>query len=241
MNSTESAPSYGSTRMGPPSSEYPPQVLEIDPSSSRTLPSPSASAPVAWDSSTFPPHGFGEMSTYGPSNMSRQLPVENHSRGTAQDPLLHWYIGNDGPWIPRGISEVPTEQRHRTRQGNRIPLHYPNQYRQPIPSDAGTHPYAAPHSDSGYGGTARRSDGNASVFSADVPDRDQDFQSIAGPVPDFHYPGMNEVLQPRDPRSNDWNVQMSNTPMSDSSREALVCSTCHKTVKTRSELKYGIR
>jgi hypothetical protein len=226
---------YGSKRgMGPPPLEYPPQVLEIDPSSSRTLPSPSASTSNAWDSPAFSSHAFGDLSTYGPSSAARQVSVESHSRGTAPNPLLHWYIDNDGPWIPKSsISELP-EESHPTaaRQGNRMHLQHGNSHRQRIPSDAATYPYGVPPSDSGY--ATRRSDGNDSTFSADVPDRDQD----ACPVADYQqYPGLSEALQQRDPRLSDWAAPHSVSVSDSQSGKPFVCPTCLKGVKTRSELK----
>jgi len=231
---------YGSTReMGPPSLDWPPRPVEIDlnsMNSSRTLPSPSASvsAPNAWDTALLQPHGFGEMS-YGSSNAARlqSNPLEQN-RGSPQDPLAQWYIGNDGPWVPKAISEIVTEDRPQSRQnGSRGPLSY-GQYKQPNPSEGGSFQYG-PHSDSGYG--TRRSVGNTSVVSADVGEREQDPQSLACPIPDFQsFHGLNDDVYSRDPRYSQWSHQAS-----PSEPNSLMCPTCHKQVKTPSELKYGPR
>jgi len=230
--------------MGPPTLEYTqPQPVEIEVNSSRTLPSPAGPASAAWDSAIFPSHGFGELSPYGPLNIPRQL--DNQIRGAPQDPLVQWYTGNDGPWIPKGsISEIVPDERHsRVRTGNRMHMPYGSQYRQANTSDAGSYQFGAPLSDSGYGSQGtRRSDGNASIYSENIDDRNQDSQSLAGHVADFQpFQGMNEVLQSRDTRANDlWVPPLPSTSVSESPAQ-LVCPTCHKGVKTRSELKYASR
>jgi hypothetical protein len=164
--------------------------------------------------------------------------MEVQNRATsAQDPLAQWYMGNDGPWIPhRVIPDIVPEDRSQSRQaGNRNNLSYTGQYKPPNPSDAGSFQFGPPHSDSGYG--TRRSVGNTSVYSADVPERDQDCQSIPGHVQDFQsFQTPNEVFQ-RDGRTNDqsWSHPASSPP----SPSGLVCPTCRRQVKTQSELKYG--
>jgi hypothetical protein len=238
ISSPDSGQYLGATReMGPPPSfpsdfPTPPQPIEIEVNSSRTLPSPSASSSVPWDNFSSP--GFGGFSDYGPPNVGR--PVDNQVRGSPPDPLQQWYTGNDGPWIPKGISVLSEERLHsRVRAGNRMPMPYGNHYRQPNPSDAGSFQYGVTPSDSGYG--TRHSDGNASVFSADINDRDQDCQSLVGHVVDYQpFQGLNnEVVQHRDARVNDaWAPVPSSSP---SNTPNLVCPTCQKPLKTRSELK----
>lgn len=228
---------YGPGRdMGPPPLDWPPQPVEIEVNNSRTLPSPSASVSASntWDSaSMLQPHPFGELS-YGSSNVSRlqQLPMESQARASAQDPLVQWYTGNDGPWVPKVIPEIVLEDRSQSRQAsNRGLVTYIGQYKQPNPSEVGSFQYGAPHSDSGYG--TRRS--VASVFSADVGDRDQDNQSLAGPASDFQtFPVLTDAFQ-RDGRTIDLPWGHPTSSPSDSS--ALICPTCQKQVKTPSELK----
>jgi hypothetical protein len=224
--------------MGPP---YPPQPIEIDLNNSRTLPSPSASASNAWDPTMFPSHGIGEGSPFVSSSLQRNLQMENQGRVANQDPLVNWYTGNDGPWIPKGISEVVADERSpKARVSSRIPVQFGENYRQPNPSDAGSYHFGAPPSDSGYASNgAKRSDGNASIFSADIADRDQDLQSLAGHIADYQpYQGMGDMLQPREVRPNGhWTNPLPSSSVSDS-QPKLRCPTCHKTVKTPSELKY---
>ena len=233
---------YGSTRdMGPPPLDWPPpQPVEMDPlSNSRTLPSPQASvsASNAWDA-LLQPNSFSEL-PYGPSNHGRpqQVPMDGPNRASppAPIPLAQWYMGNDGPWFPKGISEIPEDRSQSRHVDNRGPSSYTGQYRQHNPLETGSFPYGAPHSDSGYG--TRRSDGNPSVYTADVPERDQDCQSLQGHVSDYQtFPVLNDMMQ-RDVRTAElpWNYPTSSPP--DSSKP--VCPTCRKTVKTQSELKYG--
>ena len=227
---------FGSSKdMGPPPSfqsdfPAPPRPIEIEVNSSRTLPSPSIPSSAPWEN--YPAPGFGGFSEYGPG---RPLPVDTQVRTNGADPLQQWYTGNDGPWIPKGISTVPDDRLHsRPRVGTRIPMPFGNHYRQPNPSDAGSLHYGVAPSDSGYG--TRHSDGNGSVFSADINDRDQDCHSLVGHVADFQpFQGLHEVVQQRDTRPNEhWPPVPSSSP---SNTPSLVCPTCRKAVKTRSELK----
>lgn len=202
---------------------------------SRTLPSPSSTTSNNWD---FSQHGFGEPS-YGTS-MARthhHPPMDGHGRAPAQDPLLQWYEGNDGPWVPKGVTDIPHEERVQTRQtGNRSALSFGTQYRQPNPSDAGSAQYGGvPNSDSGYG--TRRSVGNTSVYSADIPERDQDCQSLIGHIETYQpFYNYSEVLTPRPGRvTESWNSAASATAGPEIAQ--LVCPTCGKGVKTQSELK----
>ncbi|CAG8977457.1 hypothetical protein HYALB_00007790 [Hymenoscyphus albidus] len=240
INSSDSGQIYGTTReMGPPSLDFPPQPVEIDVDlsshSSRTLPSPSQPGSNAWDP-IFSHPSFGDAS-YGASNIGRmqQIPSDTQSRGPAQDPLVQWYTGNDGPWVPKVIPDVAIEERLHPRQsGNRSHVSYGTQYRQPNPSDAGSVQFGVSNSDSGYG--TRRSIGNGSVFSADIPDRDQDCRSLAGHVENLQpFHAFPEILPPRDhTRVNDWTP----TPKSTGSNTpSLTCQYCMKPVKTQSELK----
>ena len=236
MHSSESGHVYLSTRgMGLPPMDCPPQPVEIELSNSRTLPSPSASAAAHWDLSQ---HGTGELSIPYSSSSARPFQIESQSRASNQAPLLQWYVENDGPWVPKGV--IPEERNSRPKLGNRMSMHYGSQYRPPHSSDSGAYPFGTPHSDSGYGSNgARRSDENASIFSTDLTDRDQDSHSISGPSQDFHsYQGIHEYMQSGDtPRIGQWNTLPSSSQLGIIA--SLVCPTCHKVVKTRSELKCG--
>jgi hypothetical protein len=221
--------------MHPSVLDNPPQVLEIDPSSSTSLQSPSNS--LTWDSPTFAAHGFADTSTYGPPPSTRQVQVDHHSRGRAQNRLIDWYVDNDGPWIPKSsISEVSDERQPRILQDSRLPFQHGDPYGQRIPSDTGSYQFGVPTSDSGY--VTRRSDGNASVFSSDGPDRDQDSQSFRGRPLDFqNYPTIEEGFQPHDTHLNDWQLPPDVMESSNPSGRTFVCHRCQKSVKTKSELK----
>ncbi|PVH85156.1 hypothetical protein DL98DRAFT_583750 [Cadophora sp. DSE1049] len=225
--------------MGPPSSDFLPRPVEIDLNSSRTLPNPSVAASMQWEPA-FPSPGFGDIPSYGGSNISRMptIPSDIQSRGPTDNPLVNWYSANDGPWapFPKVGSESAIDERLLPKQTGNRNMSYSGQYRHQNPSDASNFHFGVPHSDSGYG--TRRSVGNTSVFSADVHDRDQDSHSMVGPSPDFSSfsHGLNEVLQQRDSRtSGTW----SQTPPISRPSESpgLICPTCHKQVKTQSELK----
>ncbi len=206
--------------MGPPSSDFPTPLrpMEIDLNVrtlnvSRTLPSPSVAS--TWEQSIFPPQA-------------------SHTRGSPQGPLLNWCTTNNDPWIPQSVIRdiVSDDRMHTKHTGMRKQHSFGTQYRQPVPSDAGSFQYAVPHSDSGY--DTLRSVGNTSVFGGDVAERDQDCQSLASYVADYQpFHGLNDVQQ-RDPRINDtW----SQTGPKSSDPHALCCSICMKPVKTQSELK----
>lgn len=227
----------------------PPRPMEIDLSSSnlnssRTLPSPSASAPTAWgDSALFGSHSFDNQ--FGSTNVTKShQPAEGSIRTSQQDPLVQWYSANDGPWVPKQIMDTSSDERLNLRYpGNRIPHLYGNQYRQPSHTDGGSFHYPVPHSDSGYG--TRHSVGNTSVFSGDVNERDQDSHSLLGPSTDYQsYQGYNDQLQMQshDGRTSDsWATPVPGvSPPTSSSLSSLTCPTCCKPVKTQSELKCDI-
>lgn len=165
------------------------------------------------------------------------VPSDVQSRGPSDDPLVNWYSANDGPWnpIPKVGTESAIDERLLPKQTGNRNMSYPGQYRRQNPSDASSFHFGIPHSDSGYG--TRRSVGNTSVFSADVHDRDQDSHSMLGPSQDFSSfsHGYSEVLQQRDRSNGTW----SQTPPTSNPSESrgLICPTCHKQVKTQSELK----
>ena len=219
--------------MGPP---FPPQPVEIDLNSSRTLPSPSGSATAAGWEPLFQPHMVTDYS-YGSSNVAKMhpVPINGPARGSGQDPLVQWYTGNDGPWIPKVIPDiVPEEGSSQSRQTtNRNIMPYGGQYRQMNPSDAGSAQFGFPHSDSGYG--TRRSIENTSVFSADVTEQDIDCPNLGGHVAEFQpFYGLKTTSQNEGRPSDCWTYQSQGSYLS----PGLVCPTCHKPVKTQSELKY---
>lgn len=245
INSTDPGHFHGHAReMRPP---VPPPVEVADLSISRTLPSPTATASSNLD--LLPPPsgpGYGDMS-YGNPNSGRiyQFPTESQVIRPSQDPVQNWYTAQDGPWthvstkVTPVMPEIISDGRFQSKQtGSRNHNPSGGQYRQHIPSDAGSSFHfgapGVPHSDSGYG--TRRSVANTSVFSGDAPERDQDCQSLVGHVENYQsFIGYNEQMQQRDARSSEpWNTSVS----SQSESRGLICPVCHKTVKTQSEMKY---
>lgn len=237
MSSTSSVHLNGSVKgMAHRMLDFPPQILEIDPGCSTSLQSPSASA--AWDSSGFTAPEFGDNPTYGPLETTKQVQGDSQNRVTVQNPLLHWYVGNDGPWVPRSsISEVPGERLARGLEDDQLSFAHGDPYGQRIPSELESYPFGVPPSDSGYG--TRRSDGDASVFSMDVPDKDQDGQDFTGRAADFQpYPAIDEGFQQQERHISDWNLLPDVTLPESKLGKTFVCTRCQKQVKTRSELKY---
>lgn len=234
MSSTDSNGHYY-RGMGLPMVDCRPQPIEPNSAmlnSSRILPSPSVSAVAHWETLNFP-HDFGELSPHGHSHMARQVQTDNQARGTPQEPLAQWYAAQDGPWDPL---RVPVQGHSRSRiSDTRISMQQENQFRSPFPSD-GSQQFGHPPSDSGYGSNgARRSDENGSIFSSDIPDR-EDCSSLPSHIPDFApWHGMPDPLSSRELHPTEWNLHGVSRV---SSQANLVCPDCHKTVKTRSELKY---
>lgn len=156
------------------------------------------------------------------------MPNNVQGRGPSDNPLVNWYSANDGPWapFPKDGSESVGDNRLSKQTSNRN-ISYSGQYRPQNTTDTSNFHFG-PQSDSGYG--TRRSVGTTSVFSGDTHDRDHDSYSMVAPSQDFSAltHGYNDELQQRISRtSGTWSPQ---TP-------GLTCPTCHKQVKTQSELK----
>ncbi|CZT10077.1 uncharacterized protein RAG0_14658 [Rhynchosporium agropyri] len=221
--------------MGHSLTDFLPQPVEIDLSLARTLPNPGISAFMPSEFG-FPPQGLGGMPYLG-SSISRipTISSESQIRGISGAPLDHWYTDNDGPWNPyqKSGTESVIDDRLLSRHTANCNLSYSGQYRHPNTSDAARFALEIPPSDSGY--VTRRSMGNTSVFSADIQDRDQDGNSMAAPSPDYPvFSGYNEVLQQHYRRlPSTWSPQTTHP----SGPPRLSCPTCHKPVKTQSELK----
>ncbi|KAG0645066.1 Transcriptional activator GLI3 [Hyphodiscus hymeniophilus] len=216
MHSPDAGHYVGSSRdMAPPpsfQSDFPaPRSTEIEVISSRTLPSPSGSSSATWEN--FPAPGYGGLSEYG-SGRPQPFDTQIHcSNGTL---VMMGRGSRKGYPLCQGKGPIQEQE-------------------QPNPSDAGSLHCGVPPSDSGYG--TRHSDGNASVFSADINDRDQDCQSLGGQAADYQpFQGFNDVvIQQRDARSSEhWPPVPSSSP---SNAPGLLCPNCQKPVKTRSELK----
>lgn len=212
-----------------------PQPVEIDFRPYSHQPSNS----VGWDS-TLSNYGYPESNHF----RSNQVSVEGPTRSGTENPLLSWYTENDGPWIPKGtVPDIPIDHNHSRGQplgfrstGNTTPLET-NRSRVANSSENGAIPLAYLHSDSGYG--TRRSLENASVFSSEVFDRNQDCSSLSGQVSDIPSFGSLKALEQR-PESEITESWAGSQPASTGNRtrnELLHCPTCGKDVKTKSELK----
>jgi hypothetical protein len=242
INSPESGHFHGHSRdMRPPVLPQPMEIADLN--MSRTLPSLPASGSSNLDLLPPPTHGYGDVS-YGNPNIAKiyqQFPTDGQIMRPAQDPIQDWYSTDDGPWthIPKVMppNNVIPDGRFQSKQtGSRNHITSGGRYMVHNPSESGSFHYgvpAVPHSDSGYG--TRRSVANTSVFSGDVPERDQDCQSLTGQVENFQpFIGSNEDMQHRDIRPFDsWT---SVTSIQES--RGLICPTCRQPVKTQSELKY---
>ncbi|KAG9241312.1 hypothetical protein BJ878DRAFT_234617 [Calycina marina] len=214
---------------GPSFVDFPPQPVEVELSNSRTLPNPTASTAAHWD---YPSHA-SEISTGHTSfSLSRQYMVDSQSRYINQAPLIQWYTEKDDPWVPKGV--IPEDRTSMLGLSNRNAMHARSQIIC----------HNATNTDSAYGSSgARPSNGNASIFSADITDKDQNLQSMPGANADYqHGQGFSQSLH--DTNGSRFGLgnmlpsnSFSNPQVLPASPSTLVCHTCNKPVKTKSELK----
>jgi hypothetical protein len=208
--------------------------MEADPSKSRKFPSLSGSGPMAADI-------VGDVSPFS----SARKP--DAGAWSPSEWGVHSIYAEPGPWFPRGIVDPSRSDDHRNRSrpslvGNRgaAPPHYHGfRTTSALPSECDTHDPRGPlPSDSGYGTKYSES---TSLY-GDV-DRSQDTQSLAGQLEYMHPFGL-----PGDTFSRDDNIPRDHWPNAPQSQvlgtqnggdgNKLICPTCKKSVKTRSELKY---
>jgi hypothetical protein len=216
---------------------YPPQPVEIDPVSYPRAP---GSYPP-WEATTYSIGSLGEpnpppFNSIG-HNKSGPVSLDFGARNSPQDPIVNWYNGNDGPWIPKGaVPLVSHDERIHTR--GYAPYRNPGygsppgiRHRPGNPSDNGTVPFGISPSDSGYGtGISLES---ASVRGSDIVDHTQDNRSLLGRVPETHqYSESGPVRESHG--TEQWPYNSISAPL-------YRCLTCHKKVKTKSELKYVTR
>lgn len=159
-------------------------------------------------------------------DQSMQIPYGSHFSG-GSNPVQEWYANNDGPWHPKGIA-LPGSQNGMNMAGHGFV--FTGNYREhqspsecdtlPIPSDSG---YASQH---GH----KPSIATGSIC-YDESLEHHETQSLAG---QFH---LNMDL-------SNWNQQLATQPTSpsvqrhpQSTARELSCETCHKVLKTNSELK----
>lgn len=237
-----------------PSVDYLPRPVELDPSYNRSLPPPGQNPP--WESSLFQNSaygGSGSSNIPGGNPAKTSVPADLGHREGAPDPIVNWYYANDGPYIPRGtIPDAPPDPKNTARGPPALASHfvpvpwklgpYGNRYRGSRSSENGTGsstlsaPYTlSPPSDSGYG--SRRSLENTSIFSSDVGSRGPDSHSFPGTPSDPQrlYQENQDLAPTRGFLSETWSNQSSGITLVEESRYQ--CSTCHRYVKTRSELK----
>ncbi|KAH8809233.1 hypothetical protein F5884DRAFT_858728 [Xylogone sp. PMI_703] len=226
----------------PPQLDYhhQPQPMEINLSSSRFLPPPSA-ASSSWEYSSPLP---GDMSTpFGAPGMTRvahtsQISIDSQTRALEQSSIQQWYAANDGPWLPKTLIDPALRalSQDRAQTSNPQPS-FDTRCRPHNASDSDGLLFQPTPSDSGYGTATRRSVGNASVYSADMNEREVDCQSFNEPVPVDQqlYNGLGGISSTRDIGTDGaWDPlpTIIFTPAS-----TLVCPFCEKPVRTKSELK----
>ncbi|KAH8800886.1 hypothetical protein F5884DRAFT_741399 [Xylogone sp. PMI_703] len=225
----------------PPRLDYhQPQPMEINLSSSRFLPPPSA-ASSSWEYSSPLP---GDISTpFGAPGMTRvaltsHISMDSHTQALEQSSIQQWYTANDGPWLPKTLIDPALRElsQDRAHKSNPQPSFDPR-YRPHNTSDSDTLLFHPTPSDSGYGTATHRSVRNASVYSADMNEREAGCQSFNKPVSVDQqlYNGLGGLSSTRDiGLDGAWDPlpTIIFTPAS-----TLVCTVCDKLVRTKSELK----
>ncbi|KAH8671021.1 hypothetical protein BX600DRAFT_548079 [Xylariales sp. PMI_506] len=160
---------------------------------------------------------------------------------SSADPLAQWYTNNDGPWIgietPQNGAQNAFPVSHLDLRGSGPAYHY----REQEPSECDTIPPGAIQSDSGYGGSATKQSIATNSVYEDPWDRNQETQSLAGHLSDFHfnYQPLEHMSKYRDggachPEPEQDALLQHN---SQSAGKGYYCEPCRKTLKTHSELK----
>lgn len=153
-----------------------------------------------------------------------------------QDPLMHWWENDDGPWVPRNFAP-DCDGRSASRMNGRDPA-YPfvcsGPYRDPyVPSECDTAPTGIEPSDSGYGSYgAKPSIANISVLGEPL-DRCPETQILTDHLLEFN------LQVPNSGHAGIWHTQPPPAGYRGSHLNAkgIVCETCNKQLKTNSELK----
>jgi hypothetical protein len=207
----------------------PPQPVEIEPGSYPRI----SGSYVPWESTAYSYVGETNPSLSNSLGHNKSGPVslDFGARNSPPDPLTAWYTGNDGPWIAKGsVPEVSHDERIHPRGYTqyRTPGYGSppgTRYRPGNPSDNESIHFGISPSDSGYG-TGLES---ASVRGSDIVDHSQDHRSFLKRVPEM------QQYQERGPLRKPHGTEP--WPYSSPSANSYCCPTCHKQVKTKSELK----
>jgi hypothetical protein len=217
-----------------------PQPIEIDPVS---YPRNSGHFPL-WDSSLIGPHGDVNPPFPHLAQTSKAEDASVGGRSGSQDPLTAWYTGSDEPWtgLAKGaVSDIGPDHRVHARgrqMGSRTTPYGSSpgtlqRFGTGTLPDIITSSFAVPHSDSGY--ESRRSLECASVRSNEVADHSLDIRSLASrtlELQPYHGGSFKGQTHPEI-----WDTTQSVLPIPG----ALYCQDCGKHVRTKSELKYGVR
>lgn len=170
-----------------------------------------------------------------------QMPLDHEGRDLDQTPILEWASADDAPWHPKTIIDPQLEAMSAVQEiAGTLQPESDSGYRPPNGSNVRAFSYHGARSDSGYGTATRRSVGNASVYSVEVTEHEQECRSFIEPSANDQpfYPIFNEFLHP--PRDSRTNVSWYPAPaVTNPDVPSLECPFCQITVKTKSELKYA--
>ena len=168
------------------------------------------------------------------SNTFSSYPAAPGGQRSGAVPLANWYQNDDEPWNPLS---APADGSARSQA---LPASFMSYRGRPSASECDTLPPGVLPSDSGYATVPRPSVGDPSVYG----DYDQsgETQSMTGRFSDFQIQNTApDALLDRSPE-----IYHPPSSFREPSRRAgqngdspqLVCPTCQKTVKTKSELTY---
>ncbi|KAI1344765.1 hypothetical protein F5Y15DRAFT_4285 [Xylariaceae sp. FL0016] len=186
--------------------------------------------------------GFNCQQNHTMLDQNMNPPGRPSNRGM-ETPLALWYENNDGPWIPQGLTSGQDDARTSSRAPMRPHVvNFPPRYRGFVPSESDTAPAGDLPSDSGYGSyNARHSVANGSVCDEPI-DRSQETQSLVGAIGDLGFQTFHSELISKTGVSpdNTWAQPQPQVPMNDRQIQLeppLVCETCAKSLRTKSELR----
>ncbi|RFU34109.1 hypothetical protein B7463_g2198, partial [Scytalidium lignicola] len=177
-------------------------------------------------------HSYGDYLTQIPVTLPSTLPSMMHFQDAIK---REGGSTNDAPLHPKTIIDPKLEafSLDREHQGTLQTGSGPR-YWQSNESDIRLFSHHSLASNSIYRTATRMSPDNATVYSADMTKREQDYRSFVAPNLSTHLE-LSDLLQPHDARTNDTLAPVPTATVSNAS--SLVCKECNKSVKTKSELR----
>ncbi|KAI0095461.1 hypothetical protein F4814DRAFT_443504 [Daldinia grandis] len=189
--------------------------------------------------------GHQDLTALGHMDKSLLFPTGRHQAdsnesGRIGNRVALWYLRNDGPWTPPGLTSPQGDTRNSSILGNlrNDQLMFYGQYRE-SPSECDTVPPGGIPSDSGYGGSyvAKHSVANGSICDESI---DRNPESLG----ELSFPSCTQDMMSRVNPETPWSQSQLPSTFSQPAvarqvnpEGSKICETCNKVLKTKSELK----